>query len=367
MGRVRFCKVEIDGYGRFSKRTLELRPGLQIVVGPNEQGKTTLRCFIGDMLYGQRCSAMHRLYDPGHELRRPWQHPERYGGRLRYVLDDRREIRVTRRFNEQDEFVQVFDVTNARDITDSFDRLRNGELPFAREHLGLVKEVFLSTATIGHVTLDDLGDRNALVEVRAKLLSIADSREEMTSAEHTLAWLAERVRKMGPYQADTGDLPEARARRRQLQQERERTLAFRAEQQRTEERRRALRQSEEDLMQRRSALVEELQAIEAAQRAGRLEQVEELTEEINRANARCFTLSSRREFPLEDERTIRLAETAMAASRAQLETLQAEQAELARQLAAERERLGPDGHQPTPEISEETEQTLVELETRIAR
>ena len=41
-----------------------------------------------------------------------------------------------------------------------------GELAFAYAHLGLTKEVFLSTATIRHTTLDDLGDRSALAEVR---------------------------------------------------------------------------------------------------------------------------------------------------------------------------------------------------------
>ena len=60
---MKFTKVSIDGYGRFKDRDVELNPGLQVVAGPNEQGKSTLRHFMGDMLYGQKRSTVQRLYD----------------------------------------------------------------------------------------------------------------------------------------------------------------------------------------------------------------------------------------------------------------------------------------------------------------
>ncbi|MCL4219606.1 MAG: AAA family ATPase, partial [Candidatus Hydrogenedentes bacterium] len=49
---MRIEKLWLDGYGRFSGKDLEVAPGFQIIVGPNEQGKSTVRNFIGDMLYG---------------------------------------------------------------------------------------------------------------------------------------------------------------------------------------------------------------------------------------------------------------------------------------------------------------------------
>ena len=82
-----FTKLSIDGYGRFSRKELELTPGLQIIAGPNEQGKSTVRHFISDMLYGQKRSTTQRLYDPSNETRAPWNPENGYGGRLMYVLD----------------------------------------------------------------------------------------------------------------------------------------------------------------------------------------------------------------------------------------------------------------------------------------
>ncbi|PCJ50341.1 MAG: hypothetical protein COA73_18520, partial [Candidatus Hydrogenedentota bacterium] len=38
---MKFSKLHIDGYGLFMNREIELTPGLHIVAGPNEQGKST--------------------------------------------------------------------------------------------------------------------------------------------------------------------------------------------------------------------------------------------------------------------------------------------------------------------------------------
>ena len=43
----------IDGFGHFHKEEVEdLPPGLIVVHGPNESGKTTLMDFISGMLFG---------------------------------------------------------------------------------------------------------------------------------------------------------------------------------------------------------------------------------------------------------------------------------------------------------------------------
>ena len=163
---MRIRRLSVDGYGQFVHWGLELTPGFQVIFGPNEQGKTTIRAFIGDMLYGQKRSATQRLYEDANELRCPWSNPECYGGRLVYELDDGREIEVFRVFDKKNEQVQVYDRTHARDITGEFEQLRNRETLFALAHLGLSKEVFLNTATICHLTLDHLGDEEELAQIR---------------------------------------------------------------------------------------------------------------------------------------------------------------------------------------------------------
>lgn len=114
---MRFTKIHIDGYGRFSDMEIEMTPGLQIIAGPNEHGKSTIRHFIGDMLYGQKRNATKRIYEDSNELRMPWKGTETYGGRLVYVLDNDDEIEVHRRFDKSNEKLTVFNRTLAQDIT----------------------------------------------------------------------------------------------------------------------------------------------------------------------------------------------------------------------------------------------------------
>ena len=94
-------------------------------------------------------------------MRLPWTPPECYGGRLLYELDSGMRVEVRRTFHRGREQVRVVDAQQDRDMTPSFPVLANRELDFARVHLGLGKAVFVNAATIGHLSLDGLGDQDA--------------------------------------------------------------------------------------------------------------------------------------------------------------------------------------------------------------
>lgn len=50
--RVTFHELHLLGYGHFLDFTVELKPGLNVLYGPNEAGKSTVMTFVRDMLYG---------------------------------------------------------------------------------------------------------------------------------------------------------------------------------------------------------------------------------------------------------------------------------------------------------------------------
>ena len=199
---MKILKLWLDGYGCFQGREVELAPELQVIAGPNEQGKTTLRSFIADMLYGQKTSAVQRRYDDSNQLRLPWDSPE-YGGRMLYRLDDGCEIEIHRNFDRDRESVRVYDRTNAHDITGEFPRMKNHEPAFAEMQLGLPKKAFLSAANIGFLNLAQLGDQEAMGEIRDKLLSLADSGDEKNSSEAVLKRLDARIKAIGQPAART--------------------------------------------------------------------------------------------------------------------------------------------------------------------
>ncbi|MDX9971998.1 MAG: AAA family ATPase [FCB group bacterium] len=364
---MRISKLWLNGYGRFFKRTLQLSPGLQLVLGPNEQGKTTLRNFVGDMLYGQKRSGTQRIYDEAHELRRPWSAPTCYGGQMVYVLDDGREIEIRREFDKKQESVQVFDLTHGQDITGQFEMLRNRELDFAQAHLGLSKAVFLSTASIGHMSLEHLGDNDALIQIREKILALADSGAEENSSESAIKAIDLRLLAIGRNNAKTKPLPGARARLAELDEERERALALRHDLSSMEQKRRDALDRVEFYRDRRVALDSELRLIDRVARAERLQEAERLVAEIDEATKRCFALGSVREFPLEQQHDVQRAANLVATAQAQLQRSEAERKELERQLEEERRRLGAADAHAYGEIPEVHEQRLAELESAIDR
>lgn len=364
---MRFTKVSIRGYGRFSDKELEPDPGLQIIAGPNEQGKSTLRHFIADMLYGQKRSASQRVYEDSNELRTPWNKVDGYGGRLDYTLDSGRALEVQRSFDRQDEWTRVFDHTNARDITADFEALKNRESRFAERHLGISKEVFLSVATISHLTLEDLGDKQALLRIREKLISLTGSGSEKSSAEEAVKRLSDRIASIGQQTARTKPLPIARARMIDLQKEFEQVSELREEITGLEARRRTVLGNLDNLIKRRTALERELQAYEQTERAKRLKKAEALTARVNEITKACFGMAAVRDFPLEKVPDVRSAATLQSNAENQVRKTEEEWDALRKRVEEEAERLGPDAALDMAELDPELETQLAEVEGRIHR
>lgn len=357
---MRIQSAHIAGYGRLSNRTLKFNPGLQVIVGPNEQGKSTIRAFIGDMLYGQKRLTTMRAYEESQQLRAPWDDNVEYGGVLTYELDDGRVIEVNRVFDRSREAIHLFDRTHAREITGDFERLRNQEVDFATVHLGVTREVFLNVATISHLSLEGLGDKDALKRIREKILSLADSGEETSSAEAAMKRLQARIAEIGQPAARTRPLPAARQRRMQLETEYAQALALREELAGVTEQRRALAEEIGELHARRVQLEEEQRIIEAHDRARRLHEAETLIARIDTVTQHCLALDDAKDFPLDRTLEAQRAEHRAINAREQLARTCEEQRLLAQQIEEERRKTGevPDtAFQDPPEALEERLET----------
>lgn len=365
---MRFDTLWLDGYGRFSEHVITLGPGLQVILGPNEQGKSTIRHFLTDMLYGQRRGPQFRTFEESNELRRPWTGAERYSGRLTYVLDDGREFEVHRNFDKKRGTVAVFDRKHMRDVTAEFQRIKGREPNFAETHLGLSKAVFVSSATIGPMSLDDLGDEDALAQIREKILSLADTSDESGTADSALRILAERIAEIGrPVSHSKRPLPRAKARLDRLDLELAKARAAAADIGALNAQWKRVSDQLAKAKRRKASLEEELQSIEKRERAQRLAEAERLQARIDEVTQTCFAHSSLREFPLDQSADMQRAANAVATSKTQAERTRVELADIERQLAEESEKLDGFGVPTLVEIPETTEQELSSLDSKTAR
>ena len=100
-------RIRIENFGKIREKTMEFSPGINVLYGENESGKSTTYTFIKSMFYG-----MHRQRGPAarkdtYSLYLPWNSPAVYGGNLWFETGGR-NFRISRNFykeNRREEFL----------------------------------------------------------------------------------------------------------------------------------------------------------------------------------------------------------------------------------------------------------------------
>ncbi len=131
---MRLRTLAVDGFGRLVDRTFSFEPGLNVVVGPNEAGKSTLAAAIVASLYGLQRGEKERW--------RPWA-ASAYGTVLCYETADGQTWEVHRAYDRDAKGVRVFDA----DGNDAAARIGSAKsLVPGEAHLRIPLDVFLQTA-----------------------------------------------------------------------------------------------------------------------------------------------------------------------------------------------------------------------------
>ena len=189
---MRLERAEVAGFGGLHDVRVVFHPGMTVIVGDNESGKSTLHRAIRAALYGIDAGGQGRAVERSDWARwAPWV-PGPYGVALTYQMDDGRRIRVARRFDTREQPVQVLELGGS-DLTDEV-RAGRAVVP-GRFHLGVDEAVFCAT---GWVSDDGLwlaapeapGQRAD--RLQEALERLADSRQGVTAAE-----AVERLRQAG--------------------------------------------------------------------------------------------------------------------------------------------------------------------------
>lgn len=162
-------KLKIYGFGRFNNQEFELAPGLNVVFGGNEAGKSTIHSFIEAMLFGfWKPNFPHQELEPGYEKYRPWNGTS-YGGEMEYSWQQGK-VKVVRDFSGNT--VSLYDLASHETIQ-GLPLNSWGEPDFARLHFGCSKLVFRNTISISQ--LGSATDSAVAQEVRNLLSNLAQS------------------------------------------------------------------------------------------------------------------------------------------------------------------------------------------------
>lgn len=166
-----FSKLKINYFGRFQNREIELKPGINLIYGENEAGKSTIHTFIRGMLFGierlrGRASASKEdLYT----RYLPWEYPGAFGGSMDIQIGDR-EYRLLRSFHTSDKSFTVLDLSTGREI-----KLKEGLI--GELIPGLTEAAFKNTTSIEQLKARTDAELASQVRNYITNLSITKSKE----------------------------------------------------------------------------------------------------------------------------------------------------------------------------------------------
>ncbi len=221
-----FLRCQIRGFGKFEDLSLDFRPGLNVVFAANEGGKSTLQRFLLGMLYGPLRSEVknQRRLESWVDHFKPWRGAD-YGGVLWCGLGDGVEVEVHRSLSRDDLRIEIR-TASGEDVTSRYEQQRNGDVLFARSHLGMPKELFEAVAVIRENRAGEVGSHDS---IRERITNLAQSGDEELSVRLSLQKLDAAAEEIGSERAPTRPYKQAADRIAALQEERRILLARRTE------------------------------------------------------------------------------------------------------------------------------------------
>src|SRR6188474_530854 len=178
---MRIERVIARAFGPFQDEVLELGPGLSVVAGPNESGKSTWHAALRLAITGVR-----RGKGPGTiaerqlaERHRPWDLPDRWEVEARLGLDDGRTIDISQDLAGK-VACRAVDVALGRDVSDE---ILDGT-PDASRWLGLDREAFAATICVGQAQIAAIAGRETAASLQEHMQRAAATRgTDATAAE----------------------------------------------------------------------------------------------------------------------------------------------------------------------------------------
>lgn len=219
--------LELIGFGKFKNKSIELKEGINIVYGQNEDGKTTIHNFIDGMFYGfLKPNVKSTIYSEEHKKYEPWN-SHRYAGVINIKVDEE-NYRIERNFTKCKEETKVFVENTGEDITNSINTGDKGRVLQPGLHfLGLNNGVYSNTVSIKQ--LGTKTDDNLANELRDKLVNFSTALDDKISVENAIRDLDKSIKEIGTTKAPTSIYGIAFNNINELREEKEEALKFKEE------------------------------------------------------------------------------------------------------------------------------------------
>ena len=168
-------KLHLQDFGQFHDKDITLAPGMNIICGANEAGKTTTKDFIVGMLYGMEEPSDTTGF-AGYEKRKPIN-GEAYAGSME-VKTEQGEFLVERSFLRTQKSLAVKDLDTGREITPQNPDTLVGTL------IQTDKSTYMNTLCVGQMELAT--DRAIADKLNDYIVNMASTRAGDVDAVHAI-------------------------------------------------------------------------------------------------------------------------------------------------------------------------------------
>ena len=141
----------IENFGKLHKEEIVFRPGINVICGGNEVGKTTLAEFLSAMLFGLEPKRGRSQKNDTYRRYEPWNAASYYCGSLRFEIEDRPFV-LKRNFYHKEKTAELKNEADGEQLSVEF-----GDLSMLLGELG--RSAYENTWCIGQtgaVTGDEL-------------------------------------------------------------------------------------------------------------------------------------------------------------------------------------------------------------------
>lgn len=105
-------------FGKFHNVNVELTPGMNVIYGKNEAGKSTLHAFIKGMLFGIERLRGRAGKEDLYVKYQPWDTPGAYQGSMVLTVDGE-DYRIIRSFYKKERSIKIIRESTGRELTDA--------------------------------------------------------------------------------------------------------------------------------------------------------------------------------------------------------------------------------------------------------
>lgn len=146
-------ELDIKNFGKLNRRNITLHPGMNVVYGENESGKSTLHTFIRSMFFGVSRMRGKAARTDVYNRCEPWENPALYGGSMDFECGGK-AFRLTRNFYKDTQNARLISLEDGEHLS-----IEHGDLQMLLG--GINESIYDNTVSVGQlksVTQRELAD-----------------------------------------------------------------------------------------------------------------------------------------------------------------------------------------------------------------